>query len=51
LPVAPATTQQATLMTGDSKPTVAIPLTSGFAPTAYEQDEAVARAAEARQKQ
>lgn len=51
LPVAPAPTQQAALMTGDSKPMVAVPLTSGFAPTAYEQDEAAARAAEARQKQ
>ncbi|HEX4286213.1 MAG TPA: hypothetical protein VHZ28_14055 [Terracidiphilus sp.] len=51
LPVAPAPTQQATLMTGDSKPVVAVPLTSGFAPTAYEQEEAAERAAEARQKQ
>lgn len=51
LPVAPAPTQQAALMTGDSKPTVAVPLTSGFAPTAYEQEEAAARAAAVRQKQ
>jgi hypothetical protein len=51
LPVAPASTQQAVLMTGDSKPTVSVPLTSGFAPTAYEQDQAAERAAEARQKQ
>jgi len=51
LPVAPASAQQAMLMTGDAKPTVAVPLTDGFAPTAYEQDEAEARAAEARQKQ
>jgi hypothetical protein len=51
LPVAPAPTQQATLMTGDSKPTVAVPLTSGFAPTAYEQDQAAEREAKERQKQ
>ena len=51
LPVAPAPTNQATLMTGDSKPVVVVPLTDGFAPTAFEQDEAEARAAEARQKQ
>ena len=51
LPVAPASTQQAELMTGDSKPTVAVPLTSGYAPTAYEQEEAATKAAEARQKQ
>ena len=50
LPVAPPTTQE-TLMTGDTKPTVAVPLTDGFAPTAYEQDAAAARVAEARQKQ
>ncbi len=51
LPVAPAVAQQAALMVGDSQPKVAAPLTSGFAPTAYEQDQAVARAAEERQKQ
>jgi hypothetical protein len=51
LPVAPAPTNQAALMAGDSKPVVVVPLTDGFAPTAYEQDEAEARAAEARQKQ
>jgi len=51
LPVVPASTEQATLMTGDTKPKVAVPLTDGFAPTAFEQDEAEARAAEARQKQ
>jgi hypothetical protein len=50
LPVAPSPAQQA-LMTGDSKPTISVPLTSGFAPTAYEQDQAAAREAEARQKQ
>lgn len=37
LPVAPAQPQQA-LMTGDSKPTVTMPLTNGFAPTGYEQE-------------
>jgi hypothetical protein len=38
LPVAPAVqTQQ--LLTGDSTPTVTAPLTDGFAPTGYEQDE------------
>lgn len=51
LPVAQAPAEQAVLMTGDTKPTVVVPLTDGFAPTAYEQDEAEARAAEARQKQ
>jgi hypothetical protein len=35
LPVAPAAQQQA-LMTGDNKPTVTMPITSGFARTAYE---------------
>ena len=51
LPVAPAPATQAELMTGDSKPTVVVPLTNGFAPTGFEQDQAEARAAEARQKQ
>ncbi|KAA6457514.1 hypothetical protein DYQ86_22040 [Acidobacteria bacterium AB60] len=37
LPVAPAP-QAATLMTGDQKPTVHAPLTSGFARTAYEME-------------
>jgi hypothetical protein len=50
LPVAPPTTEE-TLMTGDVKPTVVAPLTNGFAPTAYEQDAAQARIAEAKQKQ
>jgi hypothetical protein len=50
LPVAPAT-QQEPLMAGDSRPVVAVPLTSGFARTAYEQNEAEEHAAEARQKQ
>jgi hypothetical protein len=51
LPVAPAPAQQSELMTGDSKPVVAVPLTSGFAPTAYEQEQAAEREAQERQKQ
>ena len=50
LPVAPAV-QQGTLLAGDSEPTVTIPLTNGFARTAYEQDQAVARAEQEKQKQ
>jgi hypothetical protein len=50
LPVAPAV-QAAPLMTGDSKPTVQAPLTDGFARTGFEQDEAQAQAAEARQQE
>ena len=38
LPVAP-TVQTQPLMTGDSRPTVTMPLTDGFAPTSYEQEE------------
>lgn len=38
LPVAPAAKTQAP-MTGDSTPTVTMPLTNGFARTAYEQEE------------
>jgi hypothetical protein len=37
LPVAP-TVQTQPLMTGDSRPVVTAPLTSGFSPTAYEQE-------------
>lgn len=37
LPVAPAEQQQP-LMVGDSRPTVQMPLTDGFAPTGYEQE-------------
>jgi hypothetical protein len=37
LPVAPAT-EQAPLMTGESKPAVKAPLTNGFARTGYEHD-------------
>jgi hypothetical protein len=42
LQVAPSAQTQTpeTLMTGDSKPAVAAPLTNGYAPTAYEQEEA-----------
>jgi hypothetical protein len=50
LPVASAV-QHAPLMTGDSEPTVTIPLTNGFARTSYEQDQAAAKAAEEKQKQ
>jgi hypothetical protein len=39
LPVAPAAETQP-LMTGDSRPTVTMPLTNGFARTTYEQEEA-----------
>jgi len=48
LPVAPAT-QQAPLLAGDQKPTIAVPLTSGFARTGYEQDLAAAQKAEEQQ--
>jgi hypothetical protein len=39
LSVAPAV-MQAPLMTGDQKPTIAVPLTNGFARTGYELDQA-----------
>ena len=39
LPVAPSVTAQAP-MTGDTVPTVTIPLTNGFARTSFEQEEA-----------
>jgi len=45
LPVAPAV-EQAPLLTGDSKPVVAVPLTNGFTRTGYEQDQAAAQAVE-----
>jgi hypothetical protein len=45
LAVAPAV-QQAPLLAGESKPTVTVPLTSGFARTGYEQDQAAAQKAE-----
>ena len=41
LPVASATTQ-APLMTGDARPVIHYPLTNGFAPTGYEQEQAAA---------
>jgi hypothetical protein len=44
LPVAPAVNTQAP-MTGDIVPTVTVPLTSGFARTSFEQDQAQALAA------
>jgi hypothetical protein len=50
LPVAPAATTGA-LMTGESKPVVQIPLTSGFARTGFEQEEAAAEAMQARQQE
>ena len=50
LPVAPAAQHEA-LMAGDQEPTVATPLTNGFARTAFEQDQAAAKAAEAKEKQ
>jgi hypothetical protein len=50
LPVAPAA-QQAPLMAGDTNPTIEMPLTSGFAPTGYEQDLAAARAVEEKRRQ
>ncbi|MGA3265103.1 MAG: hypothetical protein ABSC47_13780 [Terracidiphilus sp.] len=47
LPLAPQV-EEAPLMTGDTKPVVAVPLTNGFARTAYEQEEAQAEAVAAR---
>ena len=41
LPVAPAS-KTAPLMTGDSRPEVTLPLTDGFAPTTFEQEQAAA---------
>jgi hypothetical protein len=49
LPVA-QNVEQAPLLAGDSKPKVAAPLTSGFARTGYEQDQAAAQAAEEKQQ-
>jgi len=46
LPVAPAV-ETAPPMTGDNVPTVTVPLTDGFAPTAFEQEEAQAKAMKA----
>ncbi len=50
LPVAPPSTA-APLMTGESKPVIQVPLTSGFARTGFEQDEAAAEAIQARQQE
>jgi hypothetical protein len=46
IPVAAAAQTQApqNLMTGDSRPVVTAPLTDGFAPTAFEQEEAAEQA-------
>jgi len=49
LPVAPKV-EEAPLLTGESKPVVAVPLTGGFARTGYEQDEAQALAATGKRK-
>jgi hypothetical protein len=46
LPVAPKV-EHAPLLTGDYEPEVALPLTSGFARTGYEQDQTAARKVEA----
>jgi hypothetical protein len=43
LPVAPPA-KTAPLMTGDSRPEVTLPLTDGFAPTTFEQEQAAAQA-------
>ena len=48
LPVAPAA-QEAPLLAGDEKPTITVPLTSGFARTGYEQDLAATQKAEEKQ--
>ena len=46
LPVAP-TVEHAPLMAGDAKPVIMVPLTSGFARTGYEQEQAMAKKIEA----
>jgi hypothetical protein len=46
LPVAPAV-EHSKLLTGDKEPTIAVPLTSGFARTGYELDQAQAKKIEA----
>jgi hypothetical protein len=48
MPVATAV-EQAPLMTGDEKPAITVPLTSGFARTGYELDQAAAQNIEAGQ--
>lgn len=50
LPVTPAATLPP-LMTGDARPTITEPLTDGFAPTGYEQEQAlIKKAAEQQEK-
>ena len=49
LPVAPAVETQPP-MTGDKRPTITMPLTNGFARTAYEQEQARVEAMKAQQK-
>lgn len=50
LPVAPAV-EKAPPMTGDNVPTVTVPLTNGFARTAFEQEEAQAEAVKAQRSE
>jgi hypothetical protein len=50
LPVATAA-EHAPLMTGDAEPVIAVPLTSGFARTGYELDQAEAQKVEAGRRQ
>ena len=50
MPVAPAPQLQAP-MTGDNRPEIHAPLTDGFAPTAFEQQEAQTDAIEAHEKE
>jgi hypothetical protein len=49
LPVAPAT-QEAPLLAGAHKPSITVPLPSGFARTSYEQEQAAAHQAEEKQQ-
>jgi hypothetical protein len=49
LPVAPPMKEER-LMTGDTRPVVTLPLTDGFAPTGFEQQEAEQRAIAAREQ-
>jgi hypothetical protein len=50
LPVAPSTAH-VPLLAGEKQPEVTVPLTSGFAPTGYEQEVAAAQAAEEKRHQ
>jgi len=47
LPVAPAV-EQGSLITGDQRPVIAVPLTNGFARTSYELDQAAAQRVESK---